>query len=371
MLNVMMDQRWLGPHGIGRYATALAERLPSIRPLPLSGRPMAPLDPLRSSWALRKYKPDVYFTPGFNPPLWSPVPFVFCLHDLIHVHFTEESDPLKTAYYRWIVRPAGLRAHRVVTDSQFSRDAILEWSGWPEERVVVVRLGVGRGFHPAGPRYEPGYPYLLHVGNAKPHKNRRRLLQAFAASGLAAQCRLLLLGAPERDEVALATALGLRGNVLYAGLVPESLLPDYYRGATALVCPSLYEGFGLPALEAMACGTVVAAARSTSLPEVLGDAAAYFNPLDVTDMARVLGDVVSDGPLRARLAQSGPRRAAGFSWETTAAEVWTILQDAADSAAQRVLRMDGEAGARAPVASGSAPPGADGTSPRTQPPHRC
>lgn len=333
-----MDQRWAGPHGIGRYAAELARRMPTVRALPVSGRPMAPLDPLRSSRALRRHRPDVFFTPGFNPPLCSPVPFVFCVHDLIHLRFPEESSPLKAAYYRWVVRPAGLRAYRVVSDSEFSRRTILEWSGWPAERVVVIPLGVGPEFHPTGSRYEAGRPYLLHVGNAKPHKNRRRLLEAFAISQLAPRLRLLLLGPPEREELALADMLGLSGNVHYAGVVPDSQLPGIYRGATALVCPSLYEGFGLPALEAMACGTVVAAARATSLPEVLGEAAVFFDPMDVTDISRALVDAATDESLRTKLAALGPRRAAAFTWDATASAVWRLLQEAATPPARQGAR---------------------------------
>jgi len=327
--DLMMDLRWAGLHGIGRYASELAQRLPSVRALPVSGDPAAPLDPLRTARALRRHRPDVFFTPGFNAPLRSPVPFVFCLHDLIHVRFPAESSAAKTAYYRWIVRPAGFRAHRVLTDSEFSRRSILEWSGWPSDRVAVVSLGVGPVFRPQGPRHDAGRPYLLHVGNAKPHKNRARLVAAFAASRLAPRLQLVLLGPSQPDEVALARQLGVGESVVHAGDVPDAELPDFYRGAAAVVCPSLYEGFGLPALEAMACGTAVAAARATSLPEVAGDAAAYFDPLDVADIARVLVEVVTNEDVRRRLASDGIRRAAAFSWDTAAGRVREILEDAA------------------------------------------
>lgn len=331
-----MDLRWEGPHGIGRYASELARRLPFVRALPVCGNPAAPLDPLRTTRALRRHRPGVFFTPGFNAPLYSPVPFVFTLHDLIHLRFPEESSPAKAAYYRCLVRPAGFRAHCVLTDSEFSRRSILEWSGWPQDRVAVVRLGVGPTFRPAGRRHDAGRPYVLHVGNAKPHKNRARLVAAFAASGLAPRLQLVLLGPPQPTEVTLARQLGVGESVVHAGDVSDTALPDFYRGATAVACPSLYEGFGLPALEAMACGVAVAAARATSLPEVAGDAAAYFDPLDVADIARVLVEVVTNDALRRRLMAAGPRRAAAFSWETAARRVQEILEDAAHAGARRV-----------------------------------
>lgn len=330
-----MDLRWQGPHGIGRYASELAARLPAIRALPAGGNPAAPFDPLRTGCALRRHRPDVFFTPGFNPPVRSPVPFVFCLHDLIHLRVPEEATPLKTAYYRWIVRPAGLRAHRVLTDSEFSRRSILEWSGWPHDRVLVVSLGVGPAFRPEGPRHEAGGPYLLHVGNAKPHKNRTRLLEAFAVSRLGPRIRLVMLGPAEPGETEVARRLGIGESLVYAGIVPEARLPEYYRGATALVCPSLYEGFGLPALEAMACGTALAAARATSIPEVAGDAAVYFDPRDVADIARALVDVVRNEGLRAKLAELGLRRASSFTWDATASKLWSILQEAASQGGRR------------------------------------
>lgn len=327
-VELLADARWIGPHGIGRFAREVLSRVGGgflDKGLPL----LHPLEPFWLSFQLYRRQPQVYFSPGFNPPLVSPCPFVFTIHDLIHLRVPQEVSPAKQLYYKAVVRPAARRAYRVLTVSEYSRREILEWARLPEHRVTVVGNGVSTAYSPEGPRHQPGYPYLLYVGNRKPHKNLGRLFRAFAASGLARDVRLVLSGPLDAETHNLARSLGIEGGVVFAGLIPEEELPAYYRGATALVFPSLYEGFGLPPLEAMASGTPVLTSNTTSLPEVVGDAAVTVDPLDIDQMAARLRELVEDTALRAVLRERGLERARLFSWEKTAEAVRRVLEAAA------------------------------------------
>jgi glycosyltransferase involved in cell wall biosynthesis len=329
MAAILVDQRWIGPHGIGRFAGEVLARLPGIAPVPERWPLLHPLDPLVLAWLLRRVRPRVYFSPGFNPPLWSSVPVVFTIHDLIHICCPETVDLAKQAYYRLLVRPAARRAHRVLTVSTYTQQAIVAWAGLPAEQVVVVGNGVGPAFRSVGQRHAPGYPYVLYVGNRKPHKNLARLFQGFAHSGLSPDLRLVLTGVPTAETDTHLATLRLTERVVYAGQLTDAELAAYYRGALVLVLPSLFEGFGLSALEAMACGTPVLTSQAAALPEVVEDAAVLIDPYDVEAIAWGLQRVVEDSALRQELSHKGLARAKQFTWEQTAARVWQVLQEAA------------------------------------------
>ncbi len=327
-MKLIVDTRWIGPHGIGRFAREVISRLPGATPIPGVLPLLHPLEPIWLSWVLVRLRPRVYFSPGFNPPLRSPVPLVFTIHDLIHLRFPEETSAHKQAYYRLVVRPAAGRAYRVLTVSEFSKREILEWAGLPKEKVLVVGNGVGSEFSSEGKRNVSGYPYLFYVGNLKPHKNLQRLLKAFARSGLSGEVRLLCTGSPDEPSLRLIRDMGLEDCVIFKGVIPDEELPAYYRGALALVFPSLYEGFGLPALEAMACGTPVVTSGITALPEVVGDAAVVVDPYDAESIAWGIRRVVEDNALREELRRKGIERAKQFSWDRTAELTWKVLQEA-------------------------------------------
>jgi glycosyltransferase involved in cell wall biosynthesis len=323
-MTLALDARWLGPHGIGRYAKEVFARLPNTRPLRLSLPTLHPFDPLETSARLWLERPDLFFSPGFNPPISSPCPFVFTIHDLIHLHVPGESSRFKQAYYKFVVRPAAHRAKCVVTDSEYSRQQILEWSGLPEDQVKVVWCGVDATFLPVGEVHNPGFPYLFTVVNDKSHKNLSGLLEAFARSGLAQEFKLIVNRKADFWAARVAE-LGLTGSVVFQGMIPDDVLPNFYRGAAAFVFPSLYEGFGLPPLEAMACGVPVLSSNRTSLPEVIGEAGVLVDPIDLEVFAAELGRIVSDSELRQNLKLAGPARAQVFSWDRTASLVRDAL----------------------------------------------
>ncbi|MBZ5685913.1 MAG: glycosyltransferase family 4 protein [Acidobacteriia bacterium] len=325
MKNLLYDARWIGNHGIGRFADELGRRLSGLSSFQRPRRPWHPLDPILLGSELWSRSPDLFFSPGYNSPVGWPGKFIFTLHDLNHLRVPDNSSALKRAYYRYVIRPACRKATFVLTVSEYSRREIANWANISEEKIINVRNGVGPPFGANGRRYDPGYPYLLYVGNRKPHKNLPRLLRAYALSGIAKELLLVISGAPDQNTVADVRRLELSDRVIFLPLDSTELLADAYRGATAFLFPSLYEGFGLPPLEAMACAIPVLTSKVCSLPEVVGDAAVLVNPLDVEEIAHGIRLIVNDSALRKRLQDGGPRQANKFSWEETARRTSVVL----------------------------------------------
>jgi glycosyltransferase involved in cell wall biosynthesis len=322
---IYADQRWIGEHGIGRFARRVLTGL-DYSPVPLASSPASPLDSLRLARALGSLTGnDLFFSPGYNSPLYCASPFIFTLHDLNHIDRPENSSALKRLYYATLLKRACRRAASIVTISEFSRRRIIDWSGVPTGKVLNVGCGVDTEYRPM---HEPSpfpFPYLLCVSNRKRHKNESRTVEAFARAGLDAETRLVFTGHPTAELAECIERQHLNTRVHFVGVVPEGELPSLYRGAEALVFVSLYEGFGLPVLEAMACGTPVATANTSALPEVAGDAALLVDPTSVEQIAEAMGRIVNDSSLREQLRSRGLARAARFSWAETAARVQNLL----------------------------------------------
>ncbi|PYX48739.1 MAG: glycosyltransferase family 1 protein [Acidobacteria bacterium] len=330
MLETLYDARWVGNHGIGRFAGELLKLLPRVIPFQSVRRPWHPLDPVLLGAALWKRNPRLFFSPGYNSPLGWPGRFIFTLHDLNHLRVPENSNAAKRAYYRYVIAPACHRAEYVLTVSEYSKAEIAAWAKVPEEKIINVGNGVGAPFSPAGPKYEPGYPYLLYVGSRKPHKNLPRLLKAYVDSGVLKDIRLVLSGEPDRQITAEISRLNLNGKVEFVALSGDVHLSEVYRGAVALLFPSLYEGFGLPPLEAMACGVPVLTSNVCSLPEVVGEAAVLVSPLNEEEIADGIRRLAENDSLRASLRMSGLMRAQKFTWSETARKTLEALKLATD-----------------------------------------
>lgn len=324
---VLSDGRWRGLHGIGRFASEVLRRLPEHTVLENGPRPLSPMDPVWLTCHVLTRRPAVFFSPGFNPPPVCPSPFVFTIHDLIQVQAPDATTLAKQLYYKLVIRPAARRAYRVLSVSEYSRRQIIEWSGLPEEHVVNVGNGVGPPFQADGDRYEPGFPFILYVGNFRPHKNLRRLLRAFQGLDYP-DLRLLLTGNPTPPIVALVEQLGLLNRIAFLGTPSDDELSSVYRGALCLVLPSLAEGFGLPALEAMACGTPVIVSNRTALPEIAAGAGLLVDPLDIRDITQAMERMLSDSELRTTGREAGICRALQYSWNQVAARVHSVLEAA-------------------------------------------
>ncbi|QYJ16885.1 D-inositol-3-phosphate glycosyltransferase [Rubrobacter xylanophilus DSM 9941] len=271
-------------------------------------------------------------------------PFLITVHDMIrYLDLTGEGlliQPLN-ARERLFLRMdyAGIRrALRVVAVSEHTRSDVVRCLGIPEERVRVVYNGIDHGLYRPmrGPR-PLASPYVLFVGAEHPRKNLKGLLEAFATLKRDRRFRRLKLlkvggaGNPEayfrRPVEKEIRRLGLRGEVVFAGRVPQELMPLYYSHAECLAFPSLYEGFGLPPLEAMACGCPVVASNASAVPEVVGEAALLADPRDPRALAGALERVLSDGGLRRSLSRRGFARAALFTWERAARETRLLYEE--------------------------------------------
>jgi glycosyltransferase involved in cell wall biosynthesis len=265
-------------------------------------------------------------------PPRCPVPTVVTVHDVSFVRFPEAFTWRDRALLGTAVPYSARRARAVITPSEHARREVVELLGVPERRVHVTPEACGPEFRPVAAaeratalrRCGLDGPYVLSLGNLQPRKNLRRLLEAWRRLQ-DARCldghRLVLAGGAhgKREPVArLVAEAGLGDSVLFPGYVPQADLPALYSGAATFVYPSLYEGFGLPVLEAMACGAPVACSNAASLPEVAGDAALLFDPLDTEGIAASLGALLADEGLRAALVARGFSRAAGFSWAACA-----------------------------------------------------
>lgn len=322
MKDLVVDARPVGPHGIGRFARHMVEGLSHARLIRKGGFLNHPFDPVWLRMKVRQLRPDVFLTPSFIVPLGGETPVVPTLHDLIHLRIPDEASRLKRMYYQRVLLPHVRKAPTVLTVSEHSKAAIVQWSGVGEERVQVVGNGVELPFGPLGPRQELERPFVLMVGATKPHKNARSAFRAFARSRA---CRDHLLCIRDREHPLLRAAArdaGIHGRLVFIPQQDDAGLASLYRGATCLLMPSLMEGFGLPALEALACGTPVVTSRGTAVEEVVGNAAWLVDPLSVDDITAGL-DAAVERPDRYRVA-AGLERAATFTWDSVRERIHAI-----------------------------------------------
>lgn len=296
---------------------------------------------------LAKYRCDVMHFTHFNVPLLYRRPFVLTVHDLILFHFptlraTTRSVlgyGLKYAMYRIILWSALIRARRIITVSEFTREDIAKSFSLDRDRMSVTYQAGTESLPSEGGRdgekdlsksvskYGILKRYFLYVGNAYPHKNLERLLLAFQEFRNV-NTQLVLVGKTDYFYDRLRRFVEKRKirDVVFTGEVTDEELVSLYQSATAYIFPSLYEGFGLPPLEAMAQGTPVLSSNRTSLPEVLGSSALYFNPEDTEDMAQKMTRIAEDADLRKKMREEGFAQVKRFSWDRLARETREIYE---------------------------------------------
>jgi alpha-1,3-rhamnosyl/mannosyltransferase len=298
----------------------------------------APIRTPADQWALprllRKLRPDVYHATYFAVPALVPGPIVVTIYDLIPRLFPQywPNGLIRSTIKAWMAY-AARRAARVIACSHNTADDIARLLPAAVAKVRVVPLGVspwtGERPHQAA---ATAAPYLLYVGSNKPHKNLPRLVAAFARIAPRTAANLIVAGAwdtryPEaRDEVRRRR---LDGRVSFEHRPSSTRLADLYMGATGFIFPSLYEGFGLPIVEAMAAGAPVATTDRGSLREVAGDAALLFDPTDESSIAAAMERLLTEQDLRTQLSARGRARAALFPWSRTAQETWTVYEEVA------------------------------------------
>jgi glycosyltransferase involved in cell wall biosynthesis len=296
----------------------------------------------RLSLEMASRPPDVLFVPAHVVPLVHPRTVV-TIHDLGYRAFPEAHPPLARRSLDWSTRWSATVARRVIVPSEATARDLTVAYGTPASRVVVIPHGYHPRFRPldagvvnAGlARLGIARPYLLFVGTLQPRKNLQRVLAAFERlAGDGWPGRLVLVGQRGwlSDPIFGAIARPgspAHGRVHLTGYLADEDVPIVYNGAECLVFPSLYEGFGLPALEAMACGTPVLTSESSSLPEVVGDAALLVDPLDTEAIAGGMARLVGDGGLREALRGRGLKRAKQFTWRRAAERTLAVLEEVA------------------------------------------
>ncbi len=273
---------------------------------------------------------DLLHVPHFNVPLLRRGPLVVSIMDVIHLRSPEYRGKLSSFLYaRPMLKAAACKADHIITVSHYSKAQISETLGTLASKISVVHCGVGAQFrqngnhqesHAAAEALGTNRPFLLYVGNLKPHKNVTTLLRAFAQlqSGKRLDHLLVIVGDDVRWKKSLVdecSRLGIRDSTLFLPYVSSALLPKIYAAADLLVMPSTAEGFGLPVLEAMACGTPVVCSNAASLPEIAGDAALYFDPSSHEELAEQIQLLLQSSELRASLRERGLQRAEKFTWE--------------------------------------------------------
>ncbi len=283
---------------------------------------------------------DVYHSPDFTlPPTLGKTPTLLTVHDLSFARHPRSAAPGLRGYLEVVVPRSVRRATHVLADSQSTKDDLMELYQTPAEKVTVLYAGVAACFRPVvdpielakvRERYGLGNrPYVLSIGTLQPRKNHIRLIEAFDSAMRDSEYNLVLAGGEGwlYEEVrARVTRCGLQDRVLFPGFVAEKHLAGLYSAAAVMAFPSLYEGFGLPVLEAMACGVPVLASTSPCLPEVVGDAAIVVDPRDVGAMAAAIEELVYKPQLRRALRAKGLARAAQFRWKNSATELMRIYR---------------------------------------------
>jgi len=288
-----------------------------------------------SAW---QHEIDLLHSMAFVTPVAHPAPRIVTVYDLSFIHFPHQFPRLRRAYLSSQTRRSCRSARRIVAISEATRQDVHQHFEVPLERIDVVRPGVNQTFSPlpAGQvidfRERQGLPqrFILHVGTLQPRKNLPLLLEAFAELDRD-DIALVLVGGKgwhyERIFERVRT-LGIEGQVHFPGYVPDSELPLWYNAAALLVFPSYFEGFGMPILEAMACGTPVIAARTSAIPEVTGDAALLFDPPEGSTLSEQMTAVLEQPEQAAGMRERGLLQAKHFSWQQAARAMLDVYRKA-------------------------------------------
>ena len=372
--HIVIDARRIRDFGIGTYIRSLVQALGAIdrtnqytlvsgpadvralEGLPENFRSAvyarsdhSSLDHIAFPIFLKGLSPDLVHIPLNRVPLFMIKPYVVTIHDMANIFFEEETSNFRMQLRRYRFRRGLTRANRVIAVSEATKRDVENQMGIPSSRISRVYNApdpefFNRASAPGAPeqqlileRYQINYPFLLYAGNIRKHKNIPRLVEAFAVvrDQLASHpvykdLRLVIIGdtISQYPSVRQAVIKSRVENVVrFLGFVPFETLRCFYESAAGFVFPSRYEGFGLPPLEAMACGTPVVTSNVSSLPEVVGDAAIQVNPENVFDIARGISDLLLDEELRASLIRRGREQAGRFSWNWTARQVLEIYKD--------------------------------------------
>lgn len=303
---------------------------------------------------LRRDRPDVLHV-QYTAPLFCPVPVVASIHDVSFLEHPEYFTAVRRKQLEITVARTARSAARIITGSEFSRESILRAYRVDPEKVVVVSDAANPYFRTINrdgakrkvqEKFGFGEPFVLSVGDLQPRKNHMGLIRAFADLIQASPQiphRLVLagqdtwFGARVREA---ARQSGVANRISFLGFVTDEDLLNLYNSCDCFVFPSYYEGFGIPILEAMACGRAVVCANTSSIPEVANGAGLLFDPYQPQEIARAMRDVLIDSELRQRMERLGVQRAATFSWQETARQTLDVYGEVAEQKAPAHLRAE-------------------------------
>ena len=293
---------------------------------------------LRLSLEMATRPPDVLFVPAHVLPLIHPRRSVVTIHDLGYLYYPSAHRRLDRYYLRLSTAYNARSAAHIIADSEATKRDIIQYLNISPAKISVVYPAPGPEFQPVTDegqldavkgRYGIEGDYILHLGTLQPRKNIARLITAYAKLREEGKIQVRLVLAGKKGwltQEALGPLEKLKDGIVLTGFLSQDDLPALLSGATAFVMPSLFEGFGLPVLEAMSCGTPVMAANSSSLPEVTGEAAVLVDPLSIDSIAEGIRSVVEDKDLQAQLREKGLAQARRFTWQEAARKTLDILR---------------------------------------------
>ena len=357
MSDFYIDVRMISTSGIGTYIKNLVplviEKLPHMN-IRLIGNQQelqryswtknqrvtvvpcdAPIYSIQEQFDLYRIVPKdtVLWVPHYNIPVFRKGKMIVTIHDVLPLAMPQIIQGIhKKMYAEFMFNAVKRKANTIICVSNFTKDQLKLYTGISDKKITTIHLGVERAWFGMQKSQISPYnkPYILYVGNVKPHKNLIRLIEAFDLIKGNIVHDLVVVGKKEGfitgDQLALEKASKIDGRVLFTGHVDDELLKQYFLHADMLIFPSLYEGFGLPPLEAMACGCPVIVSSSASLPEVCGDAAIYCDPNNTNDIAEKILLVINDPGLKEKLRRKGIEHASRFSWENCAEETCGVIE---------------------------------------------
>lgn len=288
-------------------------------------------------------KCDLFWSPNINIPL-MPIRAkhrITTIHDVVHIAHPEFFNPTVVRLFRYFLKQATKKSDLLLTVSNFSKDEIIKYSNIDSKKIHVVYPAVDIKIYNNNiisekektqlkQKYKLPERFLIYVGNIKPHKNLKNLLYAFDKI-YDDSLYLVVVGNKEgfitMDKDIDNLLLNRNRKIIFTGFIPDKDLPKFYKMAKALIFPSIYEGFGLPPLEAQACGCPVIVSKIASLPEVYGDSALYCDPYDVNDIAEKIENLINNDELQAELKIRGLNNVKRFSWQNSAQKILSLFKE--------------------------------------------
>ncbi len=330
---------------ISKHSPLLNEKFPpSFSLLELQSKFISLKEQFELPRILREIKADLFHSPSFVAPLFCPCPIVMTIHDLNHIVLPQYYTPLHKFYYLFFVQKCIERSTWILTVSEFSKREIMKYFNLDPSRIKVTYNSVSSSYTPVSSpeefdrvrkEYELPDKFILYVGNNKPHKNFLNLVRAYCQADV--DCPLVACCPVDVEAIEIAAACNKQYNLYFTKFITDRDLPVALSMAEYLVYPSTYEGFGLPPLESMACGTPVILSKTSCLPEIAGDAALYVDPYDVKDMATALETMFKDQDLVKVLRDKGLNRVKEYSWSRMAQLTLGVYHSSSDLDRNKVI----------------------------------